>query len=82
MLLEELESEEPGPWEREAQMVHDRADVGALICLCQRCRTPLEVYEQLVMFDDGLAWPTIVEVCPRCDGEALRRSLRVALRPR
>lgn len=55
----------------------------ALIPLCQECRRPLEVYEQLRLLDDGLAWPTIVEACLWCDAPARTdRSLRVALRPR
>jgi hypothetical protein len=50
----------------------------ALIPLCQECRRPLAVYEQLVMFPDSLAWPTVVEACYGCETEALtERSLRV-----
>jgi hypothetical protein len=55
----------------------------ALITLCQECRRPLEVYEQLVMFPDSLAWPTIVEACMWCDvSTRTDRSLRVEINPR
>jgi hypothetical protein len=52
-----------------------------LITLCQEHRVPLEVYEQLLLFDDGLAWQTIVESCPQCEEALTGRSLRVRLRP-
>jgi RNase P subunit RPR2 len=43
-----------------------------LIPLCQQCRRPLIVSEQLVMWDDGLSWDVMVESCLFC-GESRTR---------
>ena len=77
-------SQQAGPCLRVGSLLlEDNGEVAslALIRLCQECRRPLAVFEQLVMFPDDLAWPTVSEVCFGCGAEVETGSLRVTLDP-